>query len=454
MTNIISTENILEVTVEKIVAEGLALARVDRNVIFLDGGYPGEEVRVRITKRKRNYLEGTVIDVIGNRHAGRIDSPCPHYGVCGGCRFIDIDYRSRLSFKEEILKEALVKIGKINLDDVIFNPIVASPKIFRHRNKMEFAFGANESGELILGLRRPGNFRDVIETTDCLLLPEDSNDFMVKLTEDLRNTELKPFNSYTNLGDLKYLTLRFNEKYEFIAYITVADENSGDTVTAVLDSLKKDFDRLVGYGYFVNSSSGSRAQGDSVTLYGDGYLRQHARGITFDVSPESFFQTNIYCNPLLMAEVEHHTGSGDLLWDLFSGTGTLSLPLAHLFSNVYGIEINEAAVKNAEMNAFKNNISNVNYLANTLKKGLKDIVELGRPDVLIFDPPRCGVGAKLLKKIMDIAPQKIVYVSCNPTTMASDINILSEEYRLVEVTPVDMFPHTYHLETVTHLIKK
>ncbi|MFP4458276.1 MAG: 23S rRNA (uracil(1939)-C(5))-methyltransferase RlmD [Candidatus Zixiibacteriota bacterium] len=447
--------DILEVKVEKMVPEGLGLGRSEDGIIvFVNGAYPGEKAKVEVYKKKKSYLEAKTLEIIGEKHPKRKEPECPHFGICGGCRFLDIEYQTRLDFKEELIKDALERIGEIDLSTVDFETIVPSPRKFRHRNKMEFAFGTGDKGNVILGLRKPGDFASVIKADDCLLLPELSNDFMRGLLEEIAQTGLTAYDAHTKSGDLRYLTLRFNTKDEFLAYITINDRDSKMIFEPIFQNLSAKFSTMKGAGVFINEGSGGTATGDMETLYGIDYLEQDAGDVTFRVSPVSFFQTNIYATPLLVKQVDRFTNPGKTLWDLFSGIGTLSLPLAHKFELIYGIEIVEEAVEDAMANAKRNGIKDVMYIANTLRKGLHQLREISNPDVLVFDPPRSGIGKKALRAIMREAPPEIVYVSCNPVSLSRDINYISDMYRLEKVRAVDMFPHTYHVETVTRLVLK
>ncbi len=443
----------LFVEIVKMVPGGLALGRTeDGDNVFVRGAYPGERAKCEVTKARRNYTECKALEV-ENPHEGRMDAPCPHFGTCGGCLFIDMQYDHRLKLKEQIVRDAFTRIAGLP-EDFPYSPIVAAPEILRFRNKMEFAFGSDDERGIYLGLREPGNYNDVIFAQDCLLLPEMSNRFMDSLAERLNKTGLSAWDNRQKAGDLRYLTLRFNEELKFQAYITVTDESLNVLIGEILDELSDEFPEMVSAGVFVNTGTGGTAKGESFHLGGMERLPQMAGDVTFMLSPESFFQTNIYGTPLLVEKVEELAGSGGVLWDLFSGVGTLSLPLHHLWEKIYGIEIVEEAVEDAIKNAHQNGIDNALYIAAPVNKGFKELKELSDPEVVIFDPPRSGVGKKTMHKIARLAPPRIVYVSCNPETLAEDITELGDMYEIQSIQPVDMFPHTYHVEVVAHITRK
>lgn len=448
----------IEAKAVRMVPEGFALSeligseKASDRLVFLTGAYPGEIVRAKITEKKRGYLKAETTEVISNAFGGRIKQSCPHFNPCAGCRFLDCDYESRLNFKKDMVIDAFRHIGR--MPDANILDVLPSPEITRHRNKMEFSFGEDEQGNLILGLRPAGDWRNVIPVPQCNLLPEGSNEFIEAILQMLAQSGYKSFNTTTKEGFLRYLTLRYNSENEFLAYICVGDSSHNEDLTAMFTKLSEDFPNLFGAGLFISSNTGASAQGETVTLIGNDYLMQKIGDVSFRVSPTSFFQTNTKGSELLAKEVEKALKTDGVLWDLFSGTGALSLPLSSKFKKIYGAELVEEAVDDANMNAKRNGIGNVEYIALPTKKALTALSEISFPSAVIFDPPRCGVGAKLMKKIAETAPPEIVYVSCNPVTLAQDIKDISDFYTLEYVQPVDMFPHTYHIECVARLVRK
>jgi 23S rRNA (uracil1939-C5)-methyltransferase len=457
-----------KVMITDIGAEGNALARVDNLVVFVPMLIPGDIVDLRVIKKRKKYLEGKVIR-FHEYSTDRIEPRCIHFGVCGGCKWQHLPYHHQLKYKEKQVRDNLTRIGKIELPEI--NPIIGSSEIFLYRNKLEYTFSDKrwltgeevESGskfekENALGFHIPGLFDKVLDISECHLQPEPSNSIKNGVREYAQRNNLQFFDLREQKGFLRNLVIR-NSLEGKVMVIMVFFHEDVEKREGLLDFLASEFPQITSLMYVINSKKNDSLNDQNPVLYkGDNHLVEEMDGLKFRVGPKSFYQTNTKQALVLYKVVKDFAGltGNEIVYDLYTGTGTIANFIADSVSKVVGIEYVDEAVKDAVLNSGINNIRNTFFFSGDMKDVLSEqfLKDNGRPDVIITDPPRAGMHEDVVKTIIEAAPDKIVYVSCNPSTQARDILLLSEDYKVVRVQPVDMFPHTHHVENVVLLKRK
>lgn len=455
----------LELTVSDVAYGGKGLSRIDGGLaVFVDQAVPGDRALVRITRKKKNYAEARIITLLGpSTH--RIEPPCPYSGFCGGCKWQFLAYEKQLAYKRRHVEESLEHIGGIY--DIPVHAPIASQRRFGYRNKMEFTCSdrkwllPQEMGaegvktDFALGLHVPGTFYKVLDTKACLLQPDMGNEILDDIRTYIQNSAEPVYGLRSHRGFWRFVMLRhsFSEDRWMVNLIT-ASENL-NTIRPLADRLMQRHPRI---GSFVNNITARKA-GVAVGEYerhiaGESKLTDHIDGFRFDISANSFFQTNTAGAERLYRTVREYaalTGSETVL-DLYSGTGTIAICLSSAAKEVIGVELVESAVRDARTNSANNRVSNCRFIQDDIRNGLARIDT--KPDVMIIDPPRAGMHKDVVRQVLDLAPERIVYVSCNPASLARDLGMIKDVYRTVEVQPVDLFPHTYHIESVARLEKK
>ncbi len=455
--------DILEVEVEKMVAGGLGISRSNGYVIFVKGGVPGDKVKVKVYKKKKDYAEAKVIEVI-TPSLYRTEPLCPYYGYCGGCQWQHIRYDAQLIYKRELVEEAMNRIG--GLKNVPILQTIPSPKLLEYRNKMEFTFSnrpwlmpsqLNETKkpDFALGLHIPGSFNKVIDIKSCFLQPDKGNLILEIVRGYVKKTGIPVYNMKTHEGFWRFLTLKNSSKFgEWMVNIITADD-APQVITPLAEEI---LSRLSNIRTVVNNISKKKAAvaiGDKeLIIIGDGYIEDMIGEFKFRISANSFFQTNPKGAENLYNKVREYaelTGE-EIVLDLYSGTGTIPIFLSGEAKKILGIEINRDAIIDARKNCEINGIVNCEFYIGDIKDIISEIDI--NPDVVIIDPPRPGMHKDVVRKVMEVSAKRIVYVSCNPATMARDLNYLSEQYEIKEIQPVDMFPCTHHIEAVAKCVKK
>ncbi len=454
----------LNVRIEKVAFGGQGIARVNDFVLFVDGGIPGDFLRVRIRKVKKNYAEAYPVEML-EASSLRIEAPCQHFGYCGGCKWQNVPYSTQLSFKTAQVKEALEHIGGIAHPPVAMP--IPSPKIYGYRNKMEFSFSSNRwltpeelknpeiKKDFALGFHVPRFFDRILNIDYCWLQSEKLNQVLAFSRQFFKESGIPVYHLRTHEGVLRFLVLRESTYFDEIMVNVVTAE----PIPAVMEQFAQQIQTIVpevaSVFNGINSRSGQTAFADTLHLIkGKAYIRERLGDLEFRISPNSFFQTNtlqaenLYRQVIKLAEL---TGQ-ETVWDLYAGTGTIALFLAEQANRVVGFELIPSAVQDARENARRNGIENVMFVEGDLRHTLSR--HPGKPEVIICDPPRAGMHPDVVKTIVRIRPPRIVYVSCNPATMARDLIPLQPYYQLETVQPVDMFPHTYHIESVALLKRK
>jgi 23S rRNA (uracil1939-C5)-methyltransferase len=433
----------LELTVDSLAHGGNGVARLDGYVVFVAGAVPGDRVRAVVGKAKRAYAEARTVEVL-EPSPDRVP-PVAHHP---GAPWQVLPYARQLDVKATQVREALERIGKLR--DFELEPIVPAVQEWRYRNKLEFSFGRGPDDELVCGFHAPGRWDEIVPMHDCLLASERSNAVREQVLAWARAHDLAPWDRREQRGLLRNLVVREGRRTGELQVRLVTSSGSIDA-DSLIDAVDCDSLFWTRQEQLGESTSG----GETVLLSGAPQLRERLGGLEFLISPEAFFQTNtemaeqLYEAAADMAQLRGY----ERVFDLFSGIGTIGLTLAPRAREVVGVEIVEAAVADAIENARRNDVLNARFFAGDIRLAMRDLVqEAGRPDVLVVDPPRAGLSQKVVRRILEAQPSRVVYVSCNPTTLAPNAAQMVEAgYRLTRVRPVDMFPQTPHIETVALL---
>jgi 23S rRNA (uracil1939-C5)-methyltransferase len=441
----------LDLTIDSLAYGGNGVARLNGFVVFVRRGWPGDRVRARVTKVQRRHAEALATEVL-EPGPQRVDAPCAHYPACGGCRFQDLAYDAQLRAKHDQVTDALVRIGGI--PEPPLDPILGAEPIFHYRNKLEYSFAQLEDGPT-LGFHKAGRWDEVLEIETCWLTTPLGNAIRNAVREWARGERLQAYDQAEHTGYLRHLVVR-------------EGRNTGQVLVQLVTSAGEKFDA----GHFVdvlrgfpdvrsvhwseNTSQAEVTNLPTTLLWGDEAIEEELGGLRFRVRPNAFLQTNTHMAERLYAIVAEFAAlSGqETLYDLYCGIGTIGLTLAPDALTVWGIEVSEESVACALENADLNGITNAAFFAGNVGQSLQELHERsGDPDVVVVDPPRAGLAGKALKRLGEIGAPRVVYVSCNPTTLAGDVKRLRADfgYELRSVRPVDMFPHTPHVEAVSLL---
>lgn len=460
-----------KVLIEGIAAEGKAIARVDNKVIFVSGVAPGDIVDIRVTRKKKSFFEG-VATHFHEYSKDRVEPFCNYFGTCGGCKWQHIPYNHQLKFKNQQVVDNLTRIGKIELPSI--NPILGSEEQTYYRNKLEFTFtdtrwltkeeidGAGELNRNGLGFHIPGRFDKVIDVEHCHLQAEPSNSIRNWIRDYGIDHELPFFNLVTQEGYLRILIIRTASTGENMVILQVA-KDSPELLIPLLDGLISKFPDIASLNYVINNKRNETFNDLPVhNYYGKSYIEESmikeegkSGKITFRIGPKSFYQTNslqAYELYKLTREFANLTGD-ELVYDLYTGTGTIANFVAHKAKKIIGLEYVEAAIEDAKINSSINKITNTDFYAGDIKDLLDDnfINKHGKPDVIITDPPRAGMHQDVVDMLLKVEAKRIVYVSCNPATQARDLALLDVKYQVIKLQPVDMFPQTHHVENIALL---
>jgi len=453
-----------QVEITDVAFGGRGLVRLDGMAVFVDQTVPGDRVIIRISRKKKNYAEARVIELIQSSPL-RIIAPCEYSGFCGGCKWQFIKYEQQLLYKRQHVLDSLEHIGSIR--DVTVHDTIPSKLIFGYRNKMEFSCSdrrwllpheldrVDVDMGFALGLHVPGTFHKVIDTRECLLQPDLGNQLMDEVRTFMRSSDKPVYGLRSHIGFWRFLVLRHSVAHDQWMVNIVTSADGRKTVQPLADRLIDRYPKVVSIINNVTSRKAGVAVGDvEYTLAGSDIISDKISGFEFEISANSFFQTNTWGAAPLFKTVEKYAGltGTETVLDLYSGTGTIPILLSEHSKAVTGIEIIESAVADAEKNCRKNGISNCRFIMGDIRKCLSQITQ--PPDVLIIDPPRAGMHKDVVKQVLELGAGRMVYVSCNPATMARDLQMMRDSYRLDEVQPVDMFPHTYHVEAVAKLMRR
>ena len=464
------------VTITDVAAEGKALVRLDGIVCFVANCVPGDIVDLQVTKKKHSFMEARVLRVV-EPSAVRCEAKCRHFGVCGGCKWQILPYSEQLRYKQQQVVDNLTRIGKIELPEI--SPILGSNHIYEYRNKLEFTCAdrkwipselfneltserINElKSEPGLGFHIPNCFDKVLDIEECHLMPDINNRIRNGVRAYAREHGLTFYNEHTHEGLLRTLILRNNHKGELMLIVSFGAslelEQNSHSAQGLLEFLHQEFPEIVSLLYVENTKFNDTIGDLDVKVYfGQDHIIEEMEGLQFKVGPKSFYQTNteqayeLYKVARDFAELS----GNELVYDLYTGTGTIANFVARQARQVIGIEYVPEAIEDAKVNSRINGIENTLFFAGDMKDILNDdfIAAHGRPDVIITDPPRAGMHEDVVNVILNAEPKRIVYVSCNPATQARDLSLLDAKYRVTAVQPVDMFPHTQHVENVVQMV--
>ncbi len=433
----------VDVTIDSLAHGGAGVARVDGYVLFVRDALPGDRVRAVVTKRKRAYGEARVAAIL-TPSSERIPPLADHPGA----PWQVLPYERQLEIKSEQVEDALRRIGK--LDGFVMEPIVPAVERWRYRNKVEFSFGSGDGGELVCGFHAPGSWERIVDVGDCLLVSERVNAARRAALEFCREQNLQAWDRRDHTGFLRNLIIREGRRTGQLQIRLVTSTGSLDGAAFA--------EAVPAEGVFWTQAAGvaeTTAGGDTEHIAGGPALEEELGGLRFAISPDAFFQTNTEMAEQLYAVAAEYADlrGWDRVFDLYCGIGTIGLTLAGRAGEVWGVEVVEEAVSDAIANVRTNEISNARFFAGDVRLAMRELVaRAGRPDVLVVDPPRAGLSQKIVRRIIEAAPKRIVYVSCNPTTLAPNAaQLVQAGYALRRVRPVDMFPQTHHVECVAVL---
>ncbi|OPC02221.1 23S rRNA (uracil-5-)-methyltransferase RumA [Elizabethkingia ursingii] len=450
-------------------AKGVSVGKTeDGKTILVSGAVPGDLVNARMKKSKKNYIEAEAIEIL-EESPDRVDARCMHFSVCGGCKWQNLSYEKQLAFKEDEVLNNIRRIGGIDGFEAL--PILGSAEQYFYRNKMEFSFSnarwltleeVNSTEEIAdrnaLGFHIPGQWSKILDLKECFLQEDPSNNIRLAVKEYAEENNLEFFDVRNQEGFLRTLMMRQNSKGEWMVLFQLFKENETERVK-LLDYLLQKFPQIHTLLYAINPKGNDSIYDlDIQTYYGEGFLYEEMDGLRFKIGPKSFFQTNykqaleLYRKTLEFADLK----GDEVVYDLYTGTGTIAQYVARNAKQVIGIEAVQEAIDAAKEHAELNGLTNCTFYCGDMKDIFNQEFLESHPkaDVLITDPPRDGMHAKVVEQILNLSPEKIVYVSCNSATQARDLAMLKEHYNLVKVLPVDMFPQTHHVENIALLIKK
>lgn len=456
------------VLIESIAAEGKAIAKINGKVLFVPHAVPGDIADIQVTVKRKGYMEGRIVNLVKPSKI-RVEPFCSHYSVCGGCKWQALPYHMQLEYKTMQVRDQLTRIGKLDLP--VIPEALKSDNTIEYRNKLEFTFSNKRwieskfEAENIpfdqrngLGFHIAGLFDKVLDIEKCWLQPEPSNKIRLFIKDYALNNKLSFYDLREQKGFLRNLVVRNNLAGDVMLIVVFGYEDE-KIQNRLLDAVIENFPEVKSLNYVINTKKNDNISDlECITYYGGDAIYEKMENLSFKIGPKSFFQTNsvqsykLYCVAKEFADLK----GGEVLYDLYTGTGTIALFMAEKASKVIGIEYVKEAIDDAVINAKNNFITNALFFAGDMKDILNEefIKREGKPDVIILDPPRAGIHPSVGEVIVKASPKKIVYVSCNPATQARDLALMSQHYEIARVQPVDMFPHTHHVENVVLLVRR
>lgn len=455
------------VKIEAVAAEGKALAHVDGVVVFVEFAVPGDIVDISVRKKKKNYMEGRITRLV-EPSPDRLEPFCSHFGLCGGCKWQPLPYSLQLKAKQQQVEDQLVRIGHLQVPEI--SPIIGSDKTSLYRNKLEFTFSSkrwimnDEDPEALTAEERCGLgfhvgkfFDKVLDIKECHLQREPSNAIRLFIRKYALEHGLSFYDIREHTGLLRTMTVRTNEAGDVMLIMCFGEEDKAAR-ESLLNALIEEFHDITSLYYVVNTKMNDAISDLDCTLYhGNDAIYEKMENLSFKIGPKSFYQTNsAQAYKLYSVAREFAELSGDeVVYDLYTGTGTIAQFVSAKAKKVFGIEYVPEAIEDAKANTERNGITNCEFFAGDMKDILtnKFVEAHGRPDVMIIDPPRAGMHPDVIKVIRDAAPDRIVYVSCNPSSQARDLAMMADMYKITKVQPVDMFPQTMHVENVCQLVR-
>ncbi len=457
-----------DIEITDIAAEGMSLARVNDMVVFIPFGAPGDIVDIQLTKKKKSYAEGNIV-ALSKPSPIRETPRCAHFGVCGGCRWQHLPYQFQIQAKQRQVKDALDRIAKVPYPEI--TPILGSNNIYAYRNKMEYTFSNKswltfeqlKSGKEFpdrdaAGFHIPGAFDKVLDIKDCCLQEDIGNRIRLMIKDYCKQRGYSFYDIRNNSGFIRTVMIRNASTGEIMVVVSVG-EDSPEKIADLMGGIKDRFPEITSLNYVINTKvNDTIGDLDIINFYGRPYIEEEMEGLKFRIGPKSFYQTNslqAYELYKITRDFAELTGT-ELVYDLYTGTGTIANFVSRQAGRVIGIEYVPEAIEDAKINSQVNGIDNTLFYAGDMKDILTDdfVSVHGSPDVMIVDPPRAGMHEDVVNVILNAQPKRIVYVSCNPATQARDLQLLDKKYRIDAVKPVDMFPHTQHVENIVKLTLK
>lgn len=454
--------------IESVAAEGKSIARDGEQVVFVKEAVPGDVVDIRVTRKKKSFMEGYPI-LYHAYSEKRVEPFCEHFGVCGGCKWQHLDYEAQLEYKHQQVVDNLQRIGKVEIGEI--HPILRSEKTKKYRNKLEFTFSNKrwlkkeeiQSEEPLernaLGFHIPRLFDKIVDIEECHLMEEPTNKIKNVIRKYALENGISFFDIREQTGLLRTLMIRITDFGEVMVLVQFA-KNDIEIIKNLLSHVKETIPEITSLLYVINNKGNDTFNDlEVITFDGKDHIVEEMNGIKFKIGPKSFYQTNsAQAHNLYKVVVDFADFKGDeLVYDLYTGTGTIANFCASKVKKIIGLEYVPEAIEDAKENSSFNNISNTDFFAGDMKDLLnEDFIEKnGQPNVVITDPPRAGMHENVVDLLMKVEPEKIVYVSCNPATQARDIQLMSSKYTVEKIQPVDMFPQTHHVENVALLeVKK
>lgn len=456
-------ERFHQVEVFDIAEEGKGVSRIEECVVFIESSVPGDIAEIEVYRKKKNFAEARIKDLI-QPSPDRVQPFCEHFGVCGGCKWQHLNYEAQLHYKQKSVQNALERIGKIDAKHI--ESILPSDKTRYYRNKLEYTFsnkkwltldemGLGEQDMDALGFHVPGRFDKILEINHCYLQADPSNAIRLGIGQFAKENGISFYDLRAHEGALRNLIIRTSSTGEVMAIVVFAYADS-ETIELVMEYVKNHFPEIVSLLYVVNQKKNDTIFDQEIHVYqGKDHIMEEMEGLQFKVGPKSFYQTNSeQAYNLYKITREFADLKGDeLVYDLYTGAGTIANFVAKSAKKVVGIEYVPSAIEDAKINSQINSIHNTEFFAGDMKDILTSefVMQHGKPDVIITDPPRAGMHMDVVSRILEIEAPKVVYVSCNAATQARDLQILSEKYEVSRIKPVDMFPHTQHVENVVLL---
>ena len=457
--------DILDVTIESLAFGGKGLLKIDGKALFVRNSLPGEKLRVKVIKSRSGFAEAIPLQTL-TRSKYYVEPECSHFKYCGGCSLQNLKYEEQLVQKERQLKETIEHLGGVK--DVEMEPIVPAPDVFHYRNKMEFSFSnkrwlteedEHKPKDFALGLHVPGNFEKVLDIDNCHLQSELSNRILNSVKESTQSEKLKAYDVRNHNGYLRYLVIRQSANTDDLLVNIVTKRDEPDKLKKVVEKLLIDCPEVTCVVNVINEGVASIAYGSKINLlHGDGNLHERIADVNLEIGPQEFLQTNTKAAELLYAKILDYAdfSKDDDVFDLFSGVGSISLYIAPHVRSVTGFELLPEAVDSAGRNAASNGILNCKFISGDMRELFRDLDFVkkahGIPDVIVLDPPRGGLHPSIPKRISQLKPSKVVYVSCNPASFARDLKLFAERgYKLKKLQAFDLFPHTPHAELVSLL---
>jgi len=450
-------------------SEGKCIGRHNDKVLMVDYAVPGDELKVKVWSEKKSFGFANIMQ-INKKSADRIDTFCVHAGTCGGCKWQQMSYDAQLKYKQQQVQDAFERIGKFPFPPIL--PIKGSVKEVYYRNKLEYNFThqkwldnlsrkdeLSETEHLGVGYHIPGRFDKVFDVEKCWLMDDLNNEIRNSIRAYCIENKFNFFNLYSQEGFMRSLILRKTEKGNWMLIVVFGSAENEEQRAGLMDFIKEKFPQITSLLYVINPKKNDTIYDLETHLWhGEPFLIEWLEDLKFKIGPKSFFQTNTLQTLTLYSIAREFAGlkGNETVYDLYTGVGTIALFVAKQAGHVVGIESVASAIDDANLNAELNNVKNTTFYAGDMKNVLNDalIEKHGKAEVIITDPPRAGMHEDVIKKMMEVRPKRIVYVSCNPSTQARDIALMQEFYEVTSVQPVDMFPHTHHVENVALLTLK